>query len=84
MITHKQLLRHKFIPVEGGNPQSPLYLRGDVNGVLSGGVFHFVAKKNWHQAKNINHLKHLYINQTGKALDRLTDVEWFIVNGVVN
>lgn len=84
MITHKQLLRHKFISVEGGNNQSPLYLRGSVNGVLSGGVFHFIAKENWHQCKNINHLKHLFITKAGEPLTKLSDNEWTIVNGLLN
>jgi hypothetical protein len=84
MITHNQLLKHKFVSVNGANDKSPLYLHGLVNGTLCGGVFHFPMIGEWHQAKNINHLKHLYLKCTGEKLDKMNDNEWIIINGLIN
>lgn len=84
MITHKQLLRHNFITVTGASDTSPLYLHGKVNGTLSGGVFFFPMVNEWHQAKNINHLKHLYLKCTGEKLERMDDNKWAIVSALVN
>lgn len=83
MITHKQLLRHKFITTDA-TEKSPLYLHGKVNGTLCGGVFHFPTIGEWHQAKNINHLKHEYLKATGEKLEAMTDNEWFIISGLIN
>lgn len=84
MITHNQLLRHNFITTTGGNEESPLYLHGKVNGTLSGGVFHFPTLGEWHQAKNINHLKHLYHLATGEKLVAMEDNKWILISGLLN
>jgi hypothetical protein len=59
-------------------------MHGKVNGVLSGGVFHFPMVGEWHQAKNINHLKWLFKKTTGEKLEAMDDNTWSIVNGILN
>lgn len=83
MITHKQLIKHKFITADA-TEQSPFYMHGKVNGVLSGGVFHFPMVGEWYQCKNISHLKHLYHVTTGEKLERMNDNEWAIISGLLN
>lgn len=83
MITHKQLLRHKFL-LATATDEAPLYMHGVVNGVLANGVFHFPLVGKWVQCKNISHLKHEYFKATGEKLTSMSENEWFIINGLVN
>lgn len=83
MITAKQLFRHGFIATDSTSTTG-FYMRGLVNGVLSGGVFHFPTKGEWKQAKNINHLKHEYKLYTGEKLEALPDEKWKIISGLIS
>lgn len=83
MITSKQLFRHGFIATDSTH-ETQFYMRGKVNGVLSGGVFHFPTKGEWKQAKNINHLKHEYKMYTGEKLEAMPDDKWKILCELIN
>lgn len=83
MITHKQLLKHKFI-TSTATHDSPFYMHGTINGVLSGGIFHFPIVGEWCQCKNINHLKWLFKKHTGNKLEPFNENEWAIISGIVN
>lgn len=68
MITPTQLYRHGFI----ATPTTDItgfFMRGSINGVLSGGVFHFPIVGEWAQCKNIGHLKYLYKKHVGEKLE---------------
>jgi hypothetical protein len=68
VITPQQLFRHGFI----ATPTTDItgfFMRGKINGVLSGGVFHFPTAGEWHQCKNIGHLKFLYRKHVGEKLE---------------
>ena len=83
MITHKQLIKHNFITADAVE-KAPMYMHGKVNGVLSGGVFHFPMVGEWYQAKNINHLKHNYFKATGEKLEAMEDNKFAIIAGITN
>lgn len=71
MITHKQLVRMEFSLwkdkeygyINVGFPQNI-----ETRGVISGGVFYWIFQGETRQAKNINHMRHLYLKDTGKKL----------------
>jgi len=83
MITHKQLIKHNFV-IETATHTSPFYLHGKVNGVLSGGVFHFPMVNEWYQAKNIGHLKYLYKKVTGEKLEVMEDSKYNLITSLLN
>lgn len=83
MITPKQLFRHGFITATA-TEDSQFFMHGKVNGVLSGGVFHFPTLGEWKQAKNINHLKHEYKLYTGEKLEALPDEKWKLISDLIS
>ena len=83
MITHNQLIRHNFL-VQTATEKSPFYLHGKVNGVLSGGIFHFPMVDEWYQCKNISQLKYLYKKVTGEKLEPMSDDSFKLVLSLVN
>lgn len=83
MITPKQLFRHGFI-ISVAQDDNKFFMHGKVNGVLSGGVFHFPTLGEWKQAKNLNHLKHEYKCYTGEKLEALPDDQWKVLCELIN
>ena len=83
MITPKQLFRHGFITAPAST-DSHFFMHGKVNGVLSGGVFHFPMVNEWIQCKNLSHLKYEYKKATGEKLEAMEDSKWEILKGLIN